>query len=468
MNQPVRTWDVAARLNDAPLGALHWLVLALTFAVAATDGLDAQIIGFTAPQIAAEFGIGNDRLGPVFSAALLGMTVGALLFGTLGDRFGRRRTMIFCVALFGGGTLLTAFAGSVTQLMLLRLVTGLGLGGALPNAVTLVAECAPGRHRPLLVTLMYIGFSVGGLLGGVIAGSLVVEHGWRAMFYVGGGLPLVLSLLLLALLPESPQYLARRAGTRCTAQPSCWRALDPAGAYDAQDRYTLPEATARADVGELFRHRRLRNTLLLWLAFFINLLVLFFLMNWLPKLLVDGGVPLAQAIRITVMFNIGGVLGALVLAWLSARYNPRRMLAAFFALGAIAIMAIGLGDGRFAPVAAACFATGLFAGRGAGGPVSDRDPGLPERGARHRRRLGAGVGTHRLDLRAAGRRLAGGSGTAFRGLFSGLWGAAAGGGRRHRRHAGRRPCRQCGHPGSMRRVAAGPIKRHAGRVDNRT
>jgi len=129
MKDPVRTWDVAARLDEARLGALHWLVLALTFAVAATDGLDAQIIGFTAPQIAAEFGIGNDRLGPVFSAALLGMTAGALLFGTLGDRFGRRRTMIFCVVLFGGGTLLTAFAGSVTQLMLLRLGRpGLGPG----------------------------------------------------------------------------------------------------------------------------------------------------------------------------------------------------------------------------------------------------------------------------------------------------------------------------------------------------
>ncbi len=361
MNQSVRTWDVAACLNDARLGTLHWLVLALTFAVAATDGLDAQIIGFTAPQIAAEFGIGNDRLGPVFSAALLGMTAGALLFGTLGDRFGRRRSMIFCVALFGGGTLLTAFADSVTQLMLLRLVTGLGLGGALPNAVTLVAECAPGKHRPLLVTLMYIGFSVGGLLGGVIAGSLVVDHGWRAMFYVGGGLPLVLSVLLLMLLPESPQYLARRHGAG-TVLAGLLSRIDPAGGYAPQDRYTLPDTAVSVGVDALFRGGRARNTLLLWLAFFINLLVLFFLMNWLPKLLVDRGVPLAQAIRTVVMFNIGGVLGALVLAWLSARYNPRRMLAAFFALGAIAIMAIGLGDGRFVPVVAACVATGLFAG----------------------------------------------------------------------------------------------------------
>lgn len=361
MNPPVQTWNVAARVNDARLGPLHGLVLVLTFIVAAVDGLDAQIIGFTAPQIAAEFGIGKDRLGPVFSAALLGMTGGALLFGMLGDRFGRRRTMIFCVALFGAGTLLTVFAGSVTELMLLRLVTGLGLGGALPNAVTLVAECAPGKHRALLVTLMYIGFSVGGLLGGLIAGSVVVEHGWRVMFYVGGGLPLVVSILLAAWLPESPQYLARQAGTGARLSRLLTR-LDPSGAYGAQDRYTLPEAAARTDVGELFRHRRLRNTLLLWLAFFINLLVLFFVMNWLPTLLVDRGVPLAQAIRITVYFNVGGVLGALVLAWLSARYNPRRMLATFFALGAVALMAIGLGDGRLVPVAAACFATGLFAG----------------------------------------------------------------------------------------------------------
>ncbi len=361
MNPSVRTWDVAVRIAAAPLGRLHWLVLALTFAVAATDGLDAQLIGFTAPQIAAEFGITNDRLGPVLSAALLGMAGGALLFGMLGDRLGRRRTMIFCVALFGVGTLLTALASSVTQIMLLRLLTGFGLGGALPNAVTLVAECAPGKHRPLLVTVMYIGFSVGGLLGGVVAGALVIDHGWRVMFWVGGGLPLVLSALLLRLLPESPQYLAAHGGKNALLATLLVR-LDPAGGYGPQDVYTVPNAASGAGVGELFRHRRVRNTLLLWLAFFINLLVLFFLMNWLPKLLVDRGVPLAQAIRTAVTFNIGGVLGALVLAWLSARYNPRRMLAVFFALGAVAIMAIGAGDGQFAPVAAACFATGLFAG----------------------------------------------------------------------------------------------------------
>ena len=361
MNRPPRTWDVAARLGAASLGPLHWLVLALTFAVAVTDGLDAQIIGFTAPQIAAEFGIGNDRLGPVFSAALVGMTVGALVFGTLGDRLGRRHTMIFCVVLFGGGTLATAFVSDVTQLMALRLLTGLGLGGALPNAVTLVAECAPTRQRALLVTLMYIGFSVGGMVGGLIAGDLVVERGWRAMFLVGGGLPLALAVLLVGLLPESPQFLARRDGSGAALARLLTRA-DPAGGYAAQDRYTVPEPAAHAGVGALLRDGRLRNTLLLWLAFFINLMVLFFLMSWLPKLLVDAGVPLARAIRTAVVFGVGGVLGALVLAWLSARYNPRRMLATFFALGALSIMAIALGDEQYAVVMAACFATGLFAG----------------------------------------------------------------------------------------------------------
>ena len=361
MTEPPRTWDVANRLNTAPLGALHWLVLVLTFAVAAVDGLDAQIIGFTAPQLAADLGIGNDRLGPVFSAALLGMTGGALLFGSLGDRLGRRRILIFCVLLFGGGTLVTALADSVPELLLLRLVTGLGLGGALPNAVTLVAECAPGRHRPLLVTLMYIGFSVGGLLGGVIAEALVVEHGWRAMFYVGGALPLLLAALLWLLLPESPQYLTRTGAGGARLARLLGR-LDRTGHYAPQDRYTLAEAAADTRLSVLFEGRRRRNTLLLWLAFFINLLVLFFLMNWLPKLLVDHGVSLSLAIRTTVMFNVGGVLGALLLAWLSARYDPRRMLAGFFALGALSIMAIGLGDGHFAPVAVACFATGLFAG----------------------------------------------------------------------------------------------------------
>lgn len=361
MDQPARTWNVAACINAAPLCRMHWLLLALTFTVAATDGFDAQIIGFTAPQIAAEFGIANNRLGPVFSAALLGMTCGALLFGVLGDRLGRRRTLIFCVALFGISTLGASLAGSITEIIVLRLLTGLGLGGALPNAVTLMAECSPSKQRSLLVTLMYIGFSVGGLLGGMVAGKLVVEHGWRAMFYVGGSAPLVLALVLLVLLPESPQFLARQIGTGARIA-ALLRRFDPVGRYPAEDLYVMPDTPDGVGFGELFRHRRARNTLLLWIAFFINLLVLFFLLNWLPKLLVDRGMAFAQAIHATVMFNIGGILGALVLAWLSSRYNPRRVLATFFALGALSFMSIGYGDAGYTQVAAACFATGLFAG----------------------------------------------------------------------------------------------------------
>jgi AAHS family 4-hydroxybenzoate transporter-like MFS transporter len=208
---------------------------------------------------------------------------------------------------------------------------------------------------------MYVGFSVGGLLGGLIAGVVVVEHGWRAMFHVGGALPLLVALALWRWLPESPLYLARRDGGRDRLVRLLGR-LDPAGGYRPDHRYTIAEPPARVGVPALFRDGRARNTLLLWLAFFINLLVLFFLMSWLPKLLVDAGVPLARAIHTAVVFGVGGVLGALVLAWLSERYNPRHMLAMFFALGALSIMAIALGDGRYAVVMGACFATGLFAG----------------------------------------------------------------------------------------------------------
>lgn len=362
MNSNPPRWDVAACVDAAPLGFTQILVVLLTFAVAASDGLDAQIIGFTAPQIAAEFGISRDQLGPVFSASLLGMAGGALLFGSLGDRLGRRYTMIACVAVFGFGTLLTPLARGVIDLTVLRLITGFGLGGALPNAVTLVAECAPARQRGLLVTLMYIGFSVGGMLGGAIASALVVEHGWRLMFYIGGLLPLGLCLVLWALLPESPHFLARQPGGRSRVS-ALLRRLDPSGDYAADHVYMVPAAVStNTGMGELFRHRRARNTLLLWSAFFINLLVLFFLMNWLPTLLVERGWALDSAIRVMVVFNFGTVFGALLLAWLSARYNPRRMLAMCFALGGLAIMAIGLGNGQWAVVMTAGLATGVFAG----------------------------------------------------------------------------------------------------------
>lgn len=350
--------DLGAALGHARLRAVHWTVLGLAFLVATLDGLDAQLVAFAAPLLAPEFGIARAQLGPVFSAALLGMAGGAVLFGPLGDRFGRRNVLTACTALFGLGTLATTAVPNVEALIAMRVLTGLGLGGALPNAVTLVAETAPARARALFITLMYMGFPAGGLLGGLAAAPLMEAWGWRGLFVVGGVAPLALCPVLLMALAESPLYLARR-GLHARLEPLLARfaiATPPGAAW-------VDGGGAQASgVAALFAPGRARNTVLLWLAFFINLLVLFFLMNWLPTLLVDQGFTLERALRVTVIFNLGGALGALALAWSSARFDPRRVLAGFFFGGALSFMAIGLAYQLPGGLAIAGFLTGVLAG----------------------------------------------------------------------------------------------------------
>lgn len=350
--------DLVAALDSALLRPLHFVVLLLTFVVGALDGLDAAIVGLAAPALASDFDLSRTALGPLFSAAMVGMASGAVLFGPLGDRYGRRTMLTVCVALFGIGTLVTVWAQNFQHLLLLRFLTGLGLGGALPNAVTLMAEFAPRRRRPLFVTLMYMGFPAGGVLGGMAAGPLMAAGGWQALFWLGGALPLALSPLLLIWLPESPLYLARR-GADARLRGVLQRLTVPT----ADDRHwMLPADPAQSRPVELFRAGRTRNTLLLWTAFFINLLAIYFFMNWVPTLAVDRGVPLERALRVMVMFNLGAVGGSLVLAWLSAHYNPRRMLAAFYAGGAVAFMAIGVAAAWPAAMLLAGFITGAFVG----------------------------------------------------------------------------------------------------------
>jgi MFS transporter, AAHS family, 4-hydroxybenzoate transporter len=348
--------DLGAALDLARLRRAHWTVLGLAFLVAAFDGLDAQLVAFAAPLLAPEFGIQRAALGPIFSAALVGMAGGAVLFGPLGDRYGRRTVLAACTALFGVGTLVCVGARDPATLIVLRALTGLGLGGALPNAVTLVAETAPRRVRALFVTLMYMGFPAGGLIGGTLAAPLMEQWGWRSLFVLGGIAPLVLVPLLLAWLPESPLYLLRR-GQDARLQAGLARFGVP-----ARSAWTLALEPAREGISALFAHGRARNTLLLWCAFFINLFVLFFLMNWLPTLLVDSGLSLERALRLTVLFNLGGAVGALALAWCSTRFNPPRTLALFFAGGAVSFMAIGLCRDIPAGLALSGLATGVLAG----------------------------------------------------------------------------------------------------------
>ena len=171
------------------------------------DGFDTAIIGFIASDLVQEWGVEKSALGPVMSAALVGLAVGALTAGPLADRIGRKKVLIMSIVVFGGFSLLTAFATSLNQLTLLRFLTGLGLGAAMPNAATLMSEYAPERRRALLVNLMFVGFPMGSSLGGFLSAWMIPHYGWQSVLVLGGVMPLLLAVALIFLLPESARYL---------------------------------------------------------------------------------------------------------------------------------------------------------------------------------------------------------------------------------------------------------------------
>src|SRR6195952_6143093 len=200
--------DVAEFIDQQPVGGFQVGLLLTCAAVLFLDGFDTQAIGYVAPALAKEWGLTKAALGPVFSAGLFGLMIGALIFGPLADRIGRKKIIIFSTLAFGIGTLATAFIADVNTLLAIRFLTGLGLGGAMPNAVALTSEFSPHRRRATMVMAMFCGFSVGAALGGLLAAALIPVFGWRSIFLIGGLVPLIYAPFLARMLPESIRFLA--------------------------------------------------------------------------------------------------------------------------------------------------------------------------------------------------------------------------------------------------------------------
>jgi MFS transporter, AAHS family, 4-hydroxybenzoate transporter len=350
--------DVVEFIDAQPVGGFQLRLLMICAAVLFLDGFDTQSIGYVAPALAKEWGLTKGALGPVFSAGLFGLMIGALLFGPLADRIGRKKIIVFSTLAFGIGTLITAFVQDVNALLAIRFLTGLGLGGAMPNAIALTAEFNPRRRRATMVMIMFCGFSVGAALGGLLAAALIPQFGWRSVFVVGGALPLLLAPLLALRLPESVRFLvlAGRAPARVTEMLGL---IGPTTAFAPATRFVVHEPElAGLPVLHLFRNGRTLVTLLLWVVFFMSLLDLFFLSNWLPTVLNDLGASVSAAAAIGSMLQVGGVVGAFALGSIIDRFSFRA-LALVYLIGVFAVGAIGQLGHSVVFVTMAIFAAGF-------------------------------------------------------------------------------------------------------------
>jgi AAHS family 4-hydroxybenzoate transporter-like MFS transporter len=350
--------DLVEFIDRQPVGRFHLRLLLMCAAVLFLDGFDTQAIGYVAPALAKEWGLSKGALGPVFSAGLFGLMIGALVFGPLADRIGRKKIIVLSTAAFGIGALVTAGVGDLSALLTIRFLTGLGLGGAMPNAIALTAEFNPQRRRATMVMIMFCGFSVGAALGGLLAAWLIPQFGWRAVFVVGGLAPLVMVPILMLRLPESVRFLAT-AGHLPGQVADALTAISPHTVFAPGVAFVVREPhLVGLPVAHLFRERRTAVTLLLWVVFFMSLLDIYFLANWLPTVLNDLGASVSQAVLIGSMLQVGGVVGTLALGSVIDRFSFRALALVYFA-AVFAVGAIGQLGHSAILVSAAIFAAGF-------------------------------------------------------------------------------------------------------------
>jgi MFS transporter, AAHS family, 4-hydroxybenzoate transporter len=329
--------DVAEFIDAQAVGGFQIRLLLTCAAVLFLDGFDTTAIGYVAPSLAREWGLSKGALGPVFSAGLFGLMIGALLLGPLADRIGRRKIIIFSTLAFGIGTLVTAFVQDVNTLLAIRFLTGLGLGGAMPNTIALTSEFSPHRRRATMVMAMFCGFSVGAALGGFLAAGLMPYFGWRSVFIVGGAAPLLLVPFLALNLPESVRFLALTGRADARVAQLLGR-VNLNAMFAPVTRFTVHEPQlVGMPVLHLFTGGRTRVTLLLWVVFFMSLLDLYFLSNWLPTVLSDLGASVSAAAAIGSMLQVGGVVAIAVLGNIIDRFSFRALALLYF----VAVFAVG-------------------------------------------------------------------------------------------------------------------------------
>jgi AAHS family 4-hydroxybenzoate transporter-like MFS transporter len=378
--------DVGDVIDRSRLGGFQVRLFALCALCLIMDGFDVQVIGFVAPEIAREWGVSSASLGPVFAAGNLGVLIGALAFTMLADTIGRRPVLIGSTYFFAAMMLVTARATSVEELIVLRFITGLGLGSVIPSATALIGEYSPKRHRVTLMMVITVGFTAGAAFGGLIAAWLIPQFGWRSVFYFGGGVPLVIAAAMYLWLPESLQFLLLRdksgppgrslvsslwslvlAGWGATGpgprrkdqrpetrdpRPSegalhlhrAWqyvRRIDPSVTPETTRLVVSEERRGGVPAAHLFRSGRAAFTLLLWFVNFMNILLVYSLANWLPTVVRDAGHSTRTAVLVGTVLQVGGTLGTLAFAGLIARFTFIPVLTAAFVLATLSIAAIG-------------------------------------------------------------------------------------------------------------------------------
>ncbi len=352
------TDDPHRLIDEARMSCLQIIVVTLCIFLNALDGFDVLSISFAAPGISSEWGIDRAALGIVLSMELIGMAIGSVWLGSVADRVGRRPTILACLLVMTFGMLLAATSASVEILSLYRFLTGLGIGGMLAATNAMVAEFSNARRRNLCVTLMATGYPLGAVLGGAIATRLLQNHDWRSVFAFGALLTSLLLPFVWYFMPESISFLCRRR---------------PAGALEKINKSlqrmnfatieSLPqkvEETAKKGFSRLFSPQFLRITVLLCVAYFFHIMTFYFILKWIPKIVVDMGFTASSAGSVLVWANVGGMLGSVLLGILTHRFSVRSLAVGAMLIGSLLVWLFGTGQSQLSGLSMVAAAAGFF------------------------------------------------------------------------------------------------------------
>ncbi len=352
------TNDPRELIDSSPMSKWQLSAITLCILLVSLDGFDVLSISFAAPGIAREWGIDRAALGIVLSMELIGMGVGAFILGYLADRFGRRPIILFSLAVMSSGMYLASIASSVVLLSAIRLVTGLGIGGILASVNAMAAEFSNRRCRNLSVSLMAAGYPLGVIIGGSIASLLLASFDWRAVFLFGAILTLVFLPLAWLLMPESISYLMHKRPAGALQRIN--RCLKRMGHATIESLPPEPAEQPHISMTRLFRPDLLRTTLLLSVAYFTHIMTFYYLIKWIPKLVVDMGYSPALSGSVLVWANVGGVSGAVLLGLLSRRYNVRSLVIGSLVLAAVMVAVFGTGQSTLTHLSLVAAVAGFF------------------------------------------------------------------------------------------------------------
>lgn len=335
--------DFQEFIDTHKFSKFQWMIFAVCFLVALLDGYDTVAIGYIAPSLIQEWGIQKPDLATAMSAGLFGIAIGAIGFGPLADKLGRKIMLVISVLVFGIGTFISAYSQNLLHLEIMRFITGIGLGAAMPNAVTLLTEYCPSKRKFFLVNTMFCGFPVGAASGGFLAAWIIPEFGWQSVLFLGGIVPIILAIFLMLFVPESARYAINKGLSQTKIKATLSRISVSAQNYTS---FYLSENTNVTKTAEsegirviLSKHYAL-GSVMLWITYFMGLVIFYGVSNWMPTLFTTAHISGSLAAIVTGLFALGG-LGAIANGWLMDRYNPSLLIATFFGLTFLTVGAIG-------------------------------------------------------------------------------------------------------------------------------